>query len=91
MTQDGVNGFKVTSNKVGYKDQYIFLPAAGLRSMSHLNEVGEFGYYWSSSPNPRRDFSDLAKSLWISFGENVRSKVMENSKEEGLTIRPVTR
>ena len=91
MTQDGVNGFKVTSNKVGYKDQYIFLPAAGLRSMSHLYEVGEFGYYWSSSPNPRRDFSDQAKSLWIFFGEHVISKVMVNSKEDGLTIRPVTR
>lgn len=90
-TLNGINGFKVTSNKIGYTDKYIFLPAAGLRSVNRTTDVGDFGYYWSSSPYPRRDFSDLAKSLWISFGENVRSKVMENSKEEGLTIRPVTR
>ncbi len=36
-TQNGINGYKVTSNKAGYTDKFIFLPAAGS------------GEYWSSS------------------------------------------
>ncbi|MBP3354084.1 MAG: hypothetical protein J6L02_05475 [Bacteroidales bacterium] len=45
-TQNGVNGYKVTSKKNGNS---IFLPAAGSRRGSGLNYVGSRGYYWSSS------------------------------------------
>ena len=45
-TQNGVNGYKVTSNKNG---NYIFLPAAGERYNYDLNNAGSNGYYWSSS------------------------------------------
>lgn len=48
-TQNGINGYKVTSNKEGYTDKFIFLPAAGGRSGNGLYDVGSFGYYWSSS------------------------------------------
>ena len=48
-TQNGINGYKVTSNKAGYTDKFIFLPAAGYRSGSDLDYVGSDGEYWSSS------------------------------------------
>lgn len=44
-TQNGVNGYKVTSKKNGNS---IFLPAAG----SSLGYAGSSGYYWSSSLDP---------------------------------------
>jgi hypothetical protein len=45
-TQNGVNGYKVTSKKNGNS---IFLPAAGCRYDSSLGYAGSYGYYWSSS------------------------------------------
>ena len=45
-TQNGVNGYKVTSKKNGNS---IFLPAAGCRNDSSLNYAGSNGDYRSSS------------------------------------------
>ena len=45
-TQNGVNGYKVTSKTNGNS---IFLPAAGYRSGTNLYYSGGIGYYWSSS------------------------------------------
>ncbi|MBR5324708.1 MAG: hypothetical protein IKV14_07840, partial [Muribaculaceae bacterium] len=45
-TQNGVNGYKVTSKKNGNS---IFLPAAGFRYGSDLSDAGSEGFYWSSS------------------------------------------
>ena len=48
-TQNGINGYKVTSNKAGYTDKFIFLPAASYRDGSDLDGVGSYGFFWSSS------------------------------------------
>ena len=45
-TQNGVNGYKVTSDKNG---KSIFLPAAGYRNDNSLLNAGGYGYYRSSS------------------------------------------
>ncbi|MBR0452858.1 MAG: InlB B-repeat-containing protein [Bacteroidales bacterium] len=45
-TQNGVNGYKVTSKTNGNS---IFLPAAGYCSGTFVPDVGSRGYYWSSS------------------------------------------
>ena len=45
-TENGVNGYKVTSKTNGNS---IFLPAAGNRSGTSVDNVGTYGYYWSSS------------------------------------------
>lgn len=42
-----VNGYKVS--KKGDSNTFIFLPAAGYRDNSYLNDTGSCGYYWSSS------------------------------------------
>lgn len=46
ITQNGVKGYKVTSKTNG---RSIFLPAAGYRDDSSLNNAGSYGDYWSSS------------------------------------------
>ena len=45
-SQNGVNGYKVTSKSNGNS---IFLPAAGDRNGSSIYYLGIYGYYWSSS------------------------------------------
>ena len=45
-TQNGVNGYKVTSKTNGNS---IFLPSAGYRYGTSVNSVGSNGNYWSSS------------------------------------------
>ena len=49
----GVVGMIVTSNKSGYTDKSIFLPAAGYRLNDNLKYAGLEGYYWSSSLYPK--------------------------------------
>ena len=48
ITQNGVNGYKVTSKVNGNS---IFLPAAGYRCDDDLSYAGSNGYFWSSSLN----------------------------------------
>lgn len=45
-SQNGVNGYLVT----GSNGNSIFLPAAGYKENSSHTEMGEYGYYWSSTP-----------------------------------------
>ncbi|MBQ7819706.1 MAG: hypothetical protein IJ341_08415 [Bacteroidales bacterium] len=79
-TQNGVNGYKVTSNKNGNS---IFLPAAGYRNGSNLSYAGSRGDYWSSSLGTSGSYSayDVVFSsgyvLWRNyyryFGRSVRA------------------
>ena len=59
-TQNGVNGYKVTSNKNGNS---IFLPAAGYRINSLLDDAGSGGHYWSSTLYGNGSFT--AKGLYF--------------------------
>ena len=45
-TINGINGYKFVSKRNG---NFIFLPAAGYRRSSNLNNQNEYGYYWSST------------------------------------------
>ena len=79
-TQNGVNGYKVT----GPNDNSIFLPAAGYRYGSSLYLAGEYGYYWSSTPDESN--SDYAYYLYfLSSGQGVNWLRRFN----GLSVRPV--
>ena len=79
-TVGGHNGYMVTSKKNGNS---IFLPAAGIRCGSQLNDV-EWGYYWFSSPFEDNNIS--AYRLDFSSGDR---RVGWNGRDRGESIRPV--
>ena len=85
-TQNGVNGYKVTSNKSGYTDMSIFLPAAGYRIDTSLYNAGSNGRYWSSSLYTGNTF----KACSVAFSAyNVVWAY--DYRYEGGTVRPVCR
>lgn len=80
-TQNGVNGYKVTSKKNGNS---IFLPAAGGRLGDLLNYVGSIGIYWSASADGS---SNITYGLYFSssnFDWNY------GSCDFGRSVRPVS-
>ena len=81
-TQNGVRGYKVTSNKNGNS---IFLPAAGYRNNSDLGNAGSKGEYWSSSLNTGSSF--LAHYLLFYSSDEVW--VIYCSRYYGYPVRPV--
>ena len=84
-TQNGVKGYKVTSKKVSYSKNSIFLPAAGYRYDSSLSNAGSYGYYWSSSL--RTDYPCYARLVRLNSSNVLRDgNVYRNY---GLTVRPV--
>ena len=83
-TENGVNGYRVTSKVEGYTDRSIFLPAAGYRMMSVLLKAGSSGEYWSSSlyvGNP-----NFTYALEFSSGSK-ESKYL--NRYLGKSVRPV--
>ena len=79
--KSGTNGYKVT----GPNGNSIFLPAAGYCNGTSHNDVGEYGDYWSSSPNEGND--DLACDLFFNSGCH---NVYCYRRDLGRTVRPVS-
>ena len=80
----GVAGIIVTSMVDGYKDNSIFLPAAGYRATS-LNKAGSNGYYWSSSL-----YSTSCNAWYIYFNPDNVFGIYGTSRYFGFPIRPVS-
>ena len=85
--QNGVVGYKVTSNISGYTDRSIFLPAAGYRDGTHIVNVGSRGYYWSSSLWTA--YSLDAWNLQFSSRDNGIGTNYTSDRYCGLSVRPV--
>ncbi|MCR5019012.1 MAG: hypothetical protein K6A64_09460, partial [Bacteroidales bacterium] len=80
-TQNGVNGRLVTAAN----GNSIFLPAAGKRTGYALEDVGMFGYYWSSSLTTTGG-TDVACEVYFYSG-NVDGYF--EARNYGLSVRPV--
>ena len=81
-TENGVNGYKITSKSNGH---YIFLPAAGYRDLGSLYGAGDYGYYWSSSAYGA-NYSTTA--LFLYFYSTWKDR-KNDYKAAGRSIRPV--
>ena len=74
----GINGYKVT----GTNGNSIFLPAAGINSVTRINERL---YYWSSTVNSIN--LNSGRELWGDISSHILSS---SYKYDGNPIRPVT-
>ncbi|MBR5935748.1 MAG: fimbrillin family protein [Bacteroidaceae bacterium] len=82
----GIAGYKVTSQKEGYKDRFIFLPAAGSRYGTGLNYVGSRGYYWSSLLYTDGYYSTCA---WLTWFNSSYVNMNFFGRYYGYSVRPV--
>ncbi len=85
-TLNGVKGYMVTSNKDGFTDKWIFLPAAGFRGQTLLRDVNGFGHYWSSSLIKNSPYIAWCIYFYSSY-LSVHSS--NDTRIDGFTIRPV--
>ena len=60
----------------------VFLPAAGYRSGSSMNDLGTSGYYWSATPNGTDAFD-------VYFGSGFLNPAAHNGRFRGLSVRLV--
>jgi uncharacterized protein YjdB len=79
-TQNGVNGYKITSKSNG---NFIFLPAAGMYEVISWGRPG-FGYYWSRT----LVINSEGGARSVNFGSN---QIISSSglRSYGWSIRPV--
>ena len=78
----GIAGRIVTSNKTGYTDKFIFLPAAGCRYGTSLYYAGSSGFYWLSSLS-----TGLPYNAWF---VNFDSDGCDLNRCNGQSVRPVS-
>ena len=82
---DETPGYRVTSKKVGYGYNSIFLPAGGYFRGCSIEGAGSAGYYWSSARN--KPFADRALCLY--FVPNFIGIGNNGFRNGGFSIRPV--
>ena len=84
VTENGVNGRRITSLIDGYTDKSIFIPAAGYRGINFDYSSGSFGYYWSSSIN----HTNCSYSYYLLIDPGIPRRMFQ-SRAIGRSIRPV--
>ena len=82
---NGVNGYLVTSKKTGYEGASIFLPAAGWYGGNHRSNVGDNGYYWSSTL-----YEVFAGCVYNLYFDSDYHAVSAPSRCNGLPVRAVS-
>ena len=88
-TQNGVNGYKITSTIKDFTSNSIFLPAAGRRMLDSLVCAGEEGAYWS---NLLADYDSYYSGPEYAYAVYFRSDYIRWKEEQrivGVTVRPV--
>ena len=81
-TLNGVNGYIVT----GPNGKSIFLPAAGYRFGTNLNDSGSYGNYWSSSLSEGNTYYAYLLVFYSSYYDWY-----DSSRYGGRSVRPVSK
>lgn len=81
----GVAGAKITSNKPGYTDKYIFIPAAGCRFLSELYGAGVACYNWTATLY-NADVHRVYRNV-LRYSPDIETR--SDGRAGGHTIRPV--
>lgn len=79
-TQNGVNGRLFTASN----GNTLFLPAAGYRFGSSLDETGLYGYYWSSSL-----YTDRPHDSWVLYFYSGDYGMGSSDRYYGRSVRAV--
>ena len=80
-TQNGINGYQVTGKT---NSNSIFLPAAGIRYVTDLSDVGDYGNYWSSSLDEYGPYD-----AWYLYFDSDGVGRYSCSRYYGQSVRPV--
>ena len=83
-TFDGVQGAKFTSTVSGYTDKFLFFPAVGDAENGGVNDVVDYGNYWSVSLNDKNVFNALELDL-----DDGGCGVGNDGRCFGYSVRPV--
>jgi hypothetical protein len=84
-TENGVNGYRITSIVRGFEGNSIFLPATGYYD-NNVRNAGEKGYYWSSTLYGSHD---VANNVGYFYFNSSKIDWWEEEPWYGLPIRPV--
>ena len=79
--QNGVKGYLVC----GSNNNSIFLPCTGWFNKTSLEDLDDYGSYWSSTPRE----SNVSGAFALDFGSDYYD-VDKLNRQIGLTVRPVT-
>lgn len=85
VEQNGVTGYKITSNIEGFADRSIFLPSAGMFRQEQLG-INSYGRYWSSSLYTYQPVGAYALSFYS--GNDIY--VGGYYRHGGYSVRPVS-
>lgn len=77
---DGMYGMTVT----GPNYNSIFFPACGYSGEDGVGDKGKYGFYWTSTPNPKSQRNAYAVTMYVE-GQGLDP----NNRYTGLQIRPV--
>ncbi|MBR5443239.1 MAG: InlB B-repeat-containing protein [Paludibacteraceae bacterium] len=85
------NGYVVTSQKEGYTQKSIFLPAAGYKGHAHLSCNSAGGHYWKTSLGGSISSYDTGERFaeCICFSWSNTPWGHTENRYSGLSIRPV--
>ena len=83
-TQNGINGYKVTSKLTGYTDRSIFLPAAGVNG-DNANPSGSSLAYWTSTLSSE----DPSGAQYLYYHTDGNVAMLYSPRYNGQSVRPV--
>ena len=89
VDNSNVSGWIVVSNKEGYTDKFIFIPAAGYYSESVIENSGISFSCWSKSLDTTRSWYAVQMGGYYYDANNYSISVGGTNRYEGNNIRPV--